>query len=377
MGYRQAADPGDPLRALDLRDVADGIEDRRLGQTVHHHVQQACEIRQRAAHAERKHDDAHVLDRGVGEQPFDVAPPVEHEGCEDQRDQAHRHHQRARRDRERIGREQDLEAQQRIERDVQEQARQHGRYRCRTLGVSVGQPGVQRREADLGSVTEKQEDESDIEQGSVKLRRMLDQQRPDHAILAFTHDRSRRHIDEDGAEQGERNSDAAQNEIFPRRLQRGVRAIDADHQHGRQGRDLDRNPHQADIVRHESQVHAEHHGLVHGVVETQVDRRQPAGFEFVGDIAGAEDAGREADKRIEHDEDDVEVVDQHVWPRLRSFDDEQRERRNEGQQARDDVQPRRQPVAGQRSEQGRRADRDQQHRRHGIEGSHAHLCSPR
>ena len=92
-------------------------------------------------------------------------------------------------------------------------------------------------------------------------------------------------------------------------------AIDADHQHRGQRRDFDRDPHQADIVRHESQIHAEHHGLVHGVVETQVDRRQPAGFEFVGDVARAEDAGREADEGVEHDEDDVEIVDQHIRPR--------------------------------------------------------------
>jgi hypothetical protein len=29
------------------------------------------------------------------------------------------------------------------------------------------------------------------------------------------------------------------------------------------------------------QVHGEHQQLVHGVVEAQVDRRQPAGLEFV------------------------------------------------------------------------------------------------
>ena len=55
------------LRALHLRDVADGEEDRRLGQAVHRHVQQAGEIGERPAHAEGEHDDAHVLDRGVGE----------------------------------------------------------------------------------------------------------------------------------------------------------------------------------------------------------------------------------------------------------------------------------------------------------------------
>jgi hypothetical protein len=53
-GSRQAPDPGDPLRALDLRNMADGVEDRRLGQAVHHHVQQPGKIGERAAHSERE-----------------------------------------------------------------------------------------------------------------------------------------------------------------------------------------------------------------------------------------------------------------------------------------------------------------------------------
>ena len=273
MGYGQAPDPMDPLRALDLRDVADGEEDRRLGEAMHHHMQQPGKIGERAAHSERKDDDAHVFDRGVGEQAFDVAPAVEHERREHQRDEAHRHHQRAGSDRGRVGRHQYLEAQQRIERHVQQQARQHRRYRGRAFGMGVGQPGVQRREADLGPVAEKQEYEGDIEQGRVELVGMFDQQRPHHAVLAFAHDRTRRHVDEDGAEQGKRNSDAAENEVFPRGFERRVGAVNADHQHGGQRGDLDRDPHQADIVRHESEVHAEHHGLIHGVVEAQVRRR--------------------------------------------------------------------------------------------------------
>ena len=45
MALGQAADLGDLLRALGLGDVADGEEDRRLGQAVHGHVQQAGEAR--------------------------------------------------------------------------------------------------------------------------------------------------------------------------------------------------------------------------------------------------------------------------------------------------------------------------------------------
>ncbi len=158
------------LRALDLRDVADGEEDRRLGQRVHGHVQQAGEVGERPAHAEGEGDDAHVLDRGIGEHALDVAPAVEHEAGEDQRDEPHRHHQRPGRERRRVGRQQHLEAQQRVERDVEQQARQHGRDRRRALGMGIGQPGVQRRQADLGAVAEQQEDEGDVEQRRIEVR---------------------------------------------------------------------------------------------------------------------------------------------------------------------------------------------------------------
>src|SRR5205085_9304972 len=90
-----------------------------------------------------------------------------------------------------IGGEQYLEAQQRIERDVQQQARQHGRYRGRTFGVRVGQPGMQRHEADLGAVAEKQEYESDVEKVRVEVGRVFDQQGPDHAVLTLADHRTR------------------------------------------------------------------------------------------------------------------------------------------------------------------------------------------
>ena len=49
--------------------------------------------------------------------------------------------------------------------------------------MRVGQPGMQRRQADLGAVAEKQEHEGDIEQGRVEIAGALDQQRPDHGVL--------------------------------------------------------------------------------------------------------------------------------------------------------------------------------------------------
>jgi hypothetical protein len=125
IGDGQPAHVGDLLRSLDLGDVANREEDRGLGERMHGHVQEAGEIGEGAAHAEGEDDDAHVLDRGIGEHALDVAPPVQHEGREQAGDQAHGHHERPGRDRAGVEREQHLEAQQRVERDVEQQARQH------------------------------------------------------------------------------------------------------------------------------------------------------------------------------------------------------------------------------------------------------------
>ena len=51
---REATNLGHLLRALHLRDVPDGKEDRRLGQAVIGHVQQPGEVRERPAHPERE-----------------------------------------------------------------------------------------------------------------------------------------------------------------------------------------------------------------------------------------------------------------------------------------------------------------------------------
>jgi hypothetical protein len=218
-------------------------------------------------------------------------------------------HQRSRRDRALADRHDHLEAKQRVKRDVEQQAREHGRDRRRAFGMSVRQPGMQRCKPDLGSVAEQQEHEGDVEQRGIELRGARDQHGPDHRLQPLADHRPRRHVDQDGAEQRERDTDAAENEIFPGSFQRLVGTIDADHQHRRQCRHLDRDPHQPDIVGHKGEIHREHQYLVHRVIEADESRRQPAGLDLVANVACAEHARGEAHKRGQHDEDLVEIVD--------------------------------------------------------------------
>src|SRR5258708_5134320 len=113
------------------------------------------------------------------------------------------------------------------------------------------------------------------------------------------------------------------------------------------------------------------------MVETHVDRRQSAGFEFMRDVARAEDAGREAHEGVEHDEDDVEIVDLHIGPRRRTLEKDKRKGREKCCEARNAVKARRQPVAGKYGQKCCGADWNQEDSRHRIEGMHAHRRSPR
>ena len=143
------------------------------------------------------------------------------------------------RERTRIGGHDHLEAQDREERDVEQQSRKHRRDGGRALGVRVGKPGVQRCQADLGAVPQQQEHERQVEQRRVEGRGPLHEHAPGHRLQTLSEHRARREIDEDSPEKRQRNTDAAQNEILPGCLERLVRAIDADHV---SGTNPERNP---------------------------------------------------------------------------------------------------------------------------------------
>ena len=89
----QAANAVHLLCAGGLRSVARGEEDGRLRQRVDGHVQQGREIGDRSAEAERERDDAHVLNRGVAEEPLDISLSPDEEGAEHggQQPEGHEH----------------------------------------------------------------------------------------------------------------------------------------------------------------------------------------------------------------------------------------------------------------------------------------------
>src|SRR5262249_48720859 len=200
---------------------------------------------------------------------------------------------------------------------------------------------------------------------------------PGHRLDPGAHHRLRREIEEDGAEERERDADAAEDEVFPRCLDRLVRAIEADHEDGGERRALDRNPHDAEIVRDQRQQHGEDEGLVHRVVGAQPRRGEAPGLDLVVDIAGAEEAGREGDEARQHDEIDVEVVDEEEHSAAARHAEED-EACKKGQERAGDVDPRGEAVPGDEDEDERRQQRQAEHRLQRVDrqGS-AHRCSPR
>ena len=91
------------------------------------------------------------------------------------------------------------------------------------------------------------------------------------AVGSSAHDRLGRQIDQDGAEQGQRDADAAQDEVFPGRLDRRVRAIDADHQHrGQRGAASTATHIRPMLLANSARFMANIRTWIHRVVEAQV-----------------------------------------------------------------------------------------------------------
>ena len=171
---------------------------------------------------------------------------------------------------------QHLAAQDRVERDVQQQAREHRRDRRRAFGMGVGQPVVQRHQADLGAVADQQEDEGQRDDGGLELPLDRIEVGPQQAAAFGADHPLGRHVQQDRAEQRLRDADAAEDEVLPGRLEAGRRAVDADQQHRGERRRLHRHPQDAHVVGRQRQQHREAEQLVHAVVQAQARRRHLA-----------------------------------------------------------------------------------------------------
>ena len=75
--------------------------------------------------------------------------------------------------------------------------------------MRVGEPGVERREADLGAVADQQEYEGERQEPRIEARAAFcTSQVPGHGRQALAEHLLRHDVDQDGAEERERDADA-------------------------------------------------------------------------------------------------------------------------------------------------------------------------
>ncbi|OIQ72179.1 hypothetical protein GALL_462000 [mine drainage metagenome] len=241
------------------------------------HMQQRGEVSHRPAHAEGEGDDAHVLDGRVGEHALDVLLPPQQEGGDQHREQAESHQHLPRPGRVDAAFDQHLAPHHRIQRHVQQQAGQHRRDGSRSLGMSIGQPAMQRHQADLGAVAHQQEHEGDADDTGFELAFHRVEVRPEQGAHPLgTEHALRGEIQQHRAEQRQGDAHAAEDEVLPRGFKALRRAIERHQQHGGQRGRLHRHPENAHIVGGQRQQHGEHEQLIHAVVEPQPCRREPS-----------------------------------------------------------------------------------------------------
>ena len=147
---------------------------------------------------------------------------------------------------------------------------EHGGHRRRAFGMSIGQPVVQRRQADLGPISDQKKDEREAQHPWLELPFHGVEVRPEQRGHAFAAKRLLcGKVQQDRAEQRLGDADAAEDEILPRRFEAGARAVERNQQHRRQRGGFHRDPEQAHVVGQQRQQHRRHEELVHAVVEAQ------------------------------------------------------------------------------------------------------------
>ena len=114
-------------------------------------------IHGQAADANAQHQDAHVLDAGIRQQPLDVALPDHEDGSDGHRQQSHADHEPASEIRFGTGMAYLIDAQNRQKGTTGNAACEQRAYQPRRFPIGVGFPGVHGGQTHLGAVTDEQQ----------------------------------------------------------------------------------------------------------------------------------------------------------------------------------------------------------------------------
>ena len=190
--------------------------------------------------------DAHVLDAGIGQHPLEIRLAEDEHGRHRHRDQPKEHQQLGTEGGQAGGRQQRVRAEDRQESTVQQRpGEQRGNDRG-GLAVGVGQPGVQRRQSHLGSVTDQEEQERRLEPQRIQAAG-VGNQIVDRQVDRRPAGGPRGHGDEEIAQQRQGDAHRTDQQVFPRGFQRAVMAMKVDQRGAGQGGGFDAHPHQAQV----------------------------------------------------------------------------------------------------------------------------------
>ena len=215
--------------------------------------------RDRRAEAHPDGQDAHVLDAGVGQQPFQIPLIQQIQGGEEQRRDAEGQ-QHVPREAGAQGRAGDLEvAQDRVEAHGEQGSGQKRGDRRRRLRMRVGQPGVHREQADLGAETQHRQHEGEPD-GCVREPASDLQDRAQGEVIVLAEDLGTGEVGKDRGQQRETEPGGGDQYVLPGGLHSRLAVLDRHQQRRDHGRHFDGDPQQGQAVHHRRDQHgpAEH-----------------------------------------------------------------------------------------------------------------------
>ena len=250
-----------------------------------------------------------MLDARIGHQPLDVvlAHDEQRRDQQGQRTQRHQRDPRQRARRRRVGDRQI--AQDAEHRRIEQRARQHRRNRRRALAVRVGQPGMHRRQADLGAVADQHQQKRQDREARMHRRRRLAQRIPGH-VVGRAEDKAAIPIEQHRAEQRQADPGRHDDDVFPGGLDAFGGALESDQKGADQGGQLDRDPIERGIVHQRTDQDRQREPG-----EQRIERREPVVLAEQPHIADRIDRRQQIDDRsAQHDPGAGGVKDDVVGP---------------------------------------------------------------
>src|ERR1700751_1060212 len=135
--------------------------------------------------------------------------------------------------------------------------------------MRIGEPVVQRHEPDLGAVAHEQENKRERKNRWLELALDTVELGPQERAAFHAEYFLRGEVEKDRSEERLRDAHAAEDEIFPRRLQARWRAVERYEEHGGERGRLKRDPEDPHVVGEKREQHREIEQLIHAVIEPE------------------------------------------------------------------------------------------------------------